>query len=61
MLLFLLLSWLVLAVPFTVLVGKGIALASRFDDGAADLHRLEVPSQAQRHEPAADAPAHVRV
>lgn len=46
MLLVLLTAWLVLALPFAVLVGKGIAMASREEDDAA-AYPLQAPPQSQ--------------
>ena len=50
MLIFLLTAWLLFVVPFTVLVGRGIALGNGRDDAATD--PLELPTQERAPQPA---------
>ena len=50
MLIVVLLSWLLLVVPFTLVVARGIALGTRCEDGAA--YPLELPTQVRAPQPA---------
>ncbi len=42
-------AWLLLVLPFAVLVGRGIALGSQREEGA--VHPLELPVQARARAP----------